>query len=98
MQTREELLAALIKIKDEINDQIPLAANNFEEYESAPQGADFAAVHEKYELHEKKFAIARQEYLIYEYINELLVKFLLEKEVRDARSLTLQQLEDAKHI
>lgn len=96
MEARTKLLQALIKIKDDINQQIPLASNRFEQYETAPRDADFDEVDRKYEEHEVEFKAAQFEHLILEHVNETLTEFLKECGLADAKLLSSEQIKNAR--
>jgi hypothetical protein len=94
MHRNEELLTALIKIKDQINQQIPLAANRFVEFECAAQDAD--EVDKKYAEHELRYDAGRIEYFIYEHINETLNEYFQQTELTHPKNFSAEQEQEAQ--
>lgn len=95
---QQELFDSLVRIKDKINKQIPLAANRVEEFECIeidPNLSDvqkeviFEKVAERYAVHEKEFGIASTTHHIFTQLNLLFTDYLHTQQTARAGDLTL---------
>lgn len=108
MYSRQVLLNKFIKIKDDINKQIPLAANRYEDIETAPalpKDADNEqqlAFHDAQEERYKKNVIDNKlmmtEFHICEYINESFASFKQQQQISSSNDLTETHKELLKNL
>ena len=96
----EALFKALVKIKDEINEQIPFVPNHFEEFDRVPwdpswsdeqKTAFIEEVDRKFFVHEKHFASVSAQFKIYKHLNELFAQYLRENDFSSPANMTLKQ-------
>lgn len=99
-ELQQKLFQALVKIKDDINRQIPLASNRYEQYECVPLDPALSdeekqrildVVDEKYFAHESNVKVARLTYHVYEHLNDFFKNFLRKKHVDNPTELSDKQ-------
>jgi hypothetical protein len=90
-----ELFQTLVQIKDEINQQIPLAANRFEEFECVPSYRHLSeeeayALEEKIcqqsKQHDKEMDDAQTQYHVYQHLNTEFQRILTEDSLSDPKT------------
>lgn len=100
MFNRNELLEALINIKDEINQQIPLATNRFEQFECVPSytelGEDETLIHEEnihrqFLAHEQYVNTQRNKFSIYEHLNAEFQNYLVQQNIGKPQEINALQ-------
>ena len=97
----QKLLEKCIKIKDDINLQIPLAANRYEEFECVPTDItpkDTKLYAEKFSAHQKHFIEQEIEYHLYENINKLFNQFIIDERIQAPQLISTSQKDNFKQI